>query len=105
MEISDLELDENNHLLDRQAWTKSVATLLAKSDGVQLTDDHWALITAVQDLYEITGDTPPMRLLIKFLKTTLDKQIDSRHLYRLYPDGPVRLASRHAGLPKPKHCM
>lgn len=100
-----LNTDQHGHLQNRQDWNQQVAQQLADTDHIILTDDHWALIRAVQDLFDETGDTPPMRLLIKVLRQRLDPAIDSRHLYRLYPDGPVRLASKHAGLPKPKHCM
>ncbi len=101
----EIETDQHGHLADRTAWNETVARALATTDQIELTDDHWAVIHAVRAIYEMTGDTPPMRLLIKALRTQLDPAIDSRFLYRLYPDGPVRLASKHAGLPKPKHCM
>lgn len=103
--MSDIKTDQHGHLCQREDWNRDVAVALARTDAIILTDDHWQLIQAVQDIYEETGDTPPMRLLIKVLRQRLSPAIDSRHLYRLYPDGPVRLASKHAGLPKPKHCM
>lgn len=78
---------------------------MAKADGIELSKSHWQLIAAVQLLFDETGDTPPMRLLIKQLRMRLDSSIDSRFLYRLFPDNPVRQASKYAGLPKPKHCM
>ncbi len=101
----EIATDQHGHLSDRRQWNREVAVHLAHSDQIELTEAHWELLTLVQKLYDITGDTPPMRLLIKFLRQELNPEIDSRYLYRLYPDGPVRLASKHAGLPKPKHCM
>lgn len=105
MELTDLPIDQHGHLIDRNLWTRDVARSFAAADDIELTENHFILIQAVQNIYEQTGDTPPMRLLIKTLRAQLDDSIDSRYLYRLYPDGPVRLASKHAGLPKPKHCM
>lgn len=105
MEVIPIPTDQHGHLTDRQLWTHEVAVQLAASDQITLSADHWSLIEVVQKIYDETGDTPPMRLLIKLLREQLDPSIDSRYLYRLYPDGPVRLASKHAGLPKPKHCM
>ena len=98
-------IDEHGHLANREDWNEAVANWLAGTDNLVLTKDHWSVIHAVREIYEITGETPPMRLLIKALRQRLNDDIDSRYLYRLYPDGPVRLASKHAGLPKPKHCM
>ena len=105
MEVSQIPTDQHGHLCDRQLWNHDVAIQLAATDHIELTAEHWSLIDAVQEIYDETGDTPPMRLLIKVLRNKIDESIDSRYLYRLYPDGPVRLASKHAGLPKPKHCM
>jgi sulfur relay protein, TusE/DsrC/DsvC family len=101
----EIALDQYGHLKHRNEWTPRVAEQLACQDGITLTADHKEIITTVRNLYDETGDTPPMRLLIKVLRQRLDKTIDSRHLYRLFPDGPVRLASKYAGLPKPKHCL
>ncbi len=99
------KLDQHGHLLNRQDWNKKVAKELAASDNIELTEDHWQLITVIQKIFDATGDTPPMRLLIKLLRQEINSEVDSRYLYRLYPNGPVRYASKHAGLPKPKHCM
>ncbi len=101
----EVNTDKYGHLIDHKTWNKDVARQLAATDQITLSDDHWSVIHAVRAIYELTGDTPPMRLLVKALKAQLKTDIDSRFLYRLYPDGPVRLASKHAGLPKPKHCM
>lgn len=106
MEVTQIpKLDQHGHLINRQDWNRSVAAKLAAKDGLELNESHWQLITVVQKIYDMTGDTPPMRLLIKLLRKEINPEIDSRYLYRLYPEGPVRYASKHAGLPKPKHCM
>ncbi len=101
----EINLDQNGHLMNKDDWSPEVSRELAQMDNLKLTKDHEQIISAVRDIYQETGDTPPMRLLIKVLRQRLDESIDSRHLYRLFPDGPVRLASKYAGLPKPKHCM
>jgi len=103
--MSQLETDQHGHLKHAEHWNENIAKKLALTDSITLSKQHWAVIFAVREIYQLTGDTPPMRLLIKLLKEKVDPSIDSRYLYRLYPDGPVRLASKHAGLPKPKHCM
>ena len=105
LEIMTLTTDIHGHLANSDNWDEQVAIALAKTDGIELSKDHWQVIYAVRDIYEITGETPPMRLLIKELNKRIETEINSRFLYRLYPEGPVRLASKHAGLPKPKHCM
>lgn len=106
MEIEDLTLDKNGHLADHNLWNPGIAELMAGNDGIELTDLHWEIIKLVRDIYLQTETTPPMRLLIKLIRNNLSEEYaNSRFLYQLFPDGPVRLASKYAGLPKPKHCM
>lgn len=106
MEIEQIELDSNGHLLDFSIWTDQIGTLLAEQDGIELNKKHWQIINLVRDIYLKTNTTPPMRLLIKAIKININAEIaNSRYLYQLFPDGPVRLASKFAGLPKPKHCI
>lgn len=105
MEIT-IQLDDNGHMQDHTLWTQSIANQLANIDGITLTEKHWEIINLVRDIYIETKTTPPMRLLIKAIKINLNTEIaNSRYLYQLFPDGPVRLTSKFAGLPKPKHCM
>lgn len=106
MEIDKIKLDDNGHFQDYKLWTKHLGEQLAQKDGIDLTDEHWQIIELVRKIYCDTETTPPMRLLIKAIKININKEIaSSRYLYRLFADGPVRLASKYAGLPKPKHCM
>ncbi len=105
MEIIQL-LDDNGHLKDYKVWNQSIASQLASMDKIELTEQHWEIIHLVRQIYTETQTTPPMRLLIRAIKINLNPEIaNSRYLYQLFSDGPVRLASKYAGIPKPKHCM
>lgn len=106
MEIDKIQLDENGHFLNHKIWQKKLGEQLALKDALELSDDHWQIIELVRKIYLETETIPPMRLLIKAIKINIGQEIaNSRYLYRLFPDGPVRLACKYAGLPKPKHCM
>ena len=106
MEINQLQLDKNGHLKDHTVWSDEIAIIMARADGLELGNKHWQIINLVRDIYLQTNTTPPMRLLIKAIKTNINEDIaNSRYLYQIFPDGPVRLSSKYAGLPKPKHCM
>ena len=108
MEINpeNIKLDNNGHLLDYHMWNKEIANWLAQEDGFHLNNNHWKVINLVRKIYIETKTSPPMRLLIKAIRINLSEEMaSSRILYQLFPDGPVRLACKYAGLPKPKHCM
>ncbi|MEM7053193.1 MAG: TusE/DsrC/DsvC family sulfur relay protein [Pseudomonadota bacterium] len=101
-----LELDEDGHLLNADAWSEDCAQVLAANDGLKLTDDHWWLIRFVRQHYQRYGMPPLMLIVIRQLREQPGHaDASSRTLYRLLPDGPIRLACRYAGLPKPESCI
>ncbi|TVQ27948.1 MAG: sulfurtransferase TusE, partial [Wenzhouxiangella sp.] len=51
------------------------------------------------------GNPPLMRTLVAASKQFDSGAGGSRWLYRLFPDGPVRLACKYGGLPKPDWCL
>jgi tRNA 2-thiouridine synthesizing protein E len=47
-----------------------------------------------------------MRVLVKAMKKQLgENKGNSRYLYKLFPKGPAKQATRIAGLPKPAKCI
>ena len=34
-----------------------------------------------------------------------EEKANSRYLYRLFPEGPAKQATKYAGLPKPARCI
>ena len=101
-----VELDDDGHLLHADAWNEALAEVLAKQDGLILTEDHWWLIRCVREHYQRYGMPPLMRIVIKKMREQPGHaDASSRTLYRLLPDGPIRLACRYAGLPKPESCI
>ncbi len=99
-------VDEHGHLCDSADWTPDVARRLAADDDVALDQRHWELLHLLRELYAQTHDTPPMRLLLRHIRIELgEAQGQSRHLYRLFADNPIRWLCKYAGLPRPPHCM
>lgn len=100
------ELDDHGHLRDPSAWSPALARRMADADGIALTSEHWAVIDALRQHYDAFEIEPPMRGLIRDLRERLnDPSLDSRALYRLFPEGPIRQGSRYAGLPLPVSCI
>ncbi len=100
-----LRLDEHGHLADASDWTPAVARWLAAVDGVVLDEEQWWLIEYVREYHLRYGNPPLMRTLVAALKKARPEVAGSRHLYRLFPDGPVRLACKYGGLPPPDWCL
>ena len=99
-----IKLDSDGFLADPTQWSPAVAEGLAAHDGVELCDDHWWLIHFVRDYHGRYGNPPLMRVVVAAMRERRDSA-SSRDLYRLFPDGPVRLACKYGGLPKPAWCI
>ena len=81
-------------------WDIEVAKDIARNDGVELTDDHWELISALHEYYHKV-EFPNLRQI----KDALDEKFHSRggmkYLYQIIPNGPVAEGCRLAGLNVP----
>lgn len=101
-----LSLDQYGHLLDSCDWSRDVAKRMAQTDGIELTEAHWAVIEILRAYFAETGIEIPMRVLVSRLaKQGREEWASSRALYRLFPEGPVRQGSRYGGLPIPLSCI
>ncbi|MBT8061819.1 MAG: TusE/DsrC/DsvC family sulfur relay protein, partial [Gammaproteobacteria bacterium] len=75
-------------------------------DGIELSDRHWLVIEILRNYFDEFGIETPMRVLVSRLKTCGGADwANSRALYRLFPEGPVRQGSRYGGLPIPLSCI
>jgi tRNA 2-thiouridine synthesizing protein E len=102
----DLELDSYGHLVDAAEWTREAAIALSGIDGIELNEAHWLVISLMQGYYKEFGIEAPMRLLVMELRAAgLEAHASSLGLYRLFPEGPARQASRYGGLPIPVSCI
>lgn len=101
-----IETDEENYLVNLSDWSKEVAEIFAKEDELELTEQHWEIITYLRDYYEEYQIAPAVRVLTKAIGKKFGKDKgNSKYLYSLFPYGPGKQACRFAGLPKPTGCI
>ena len=99
-------LDKEGYLKELTGWSEELAVALAEKDGVVLTEQHWEIIRFLRDYYQEYQVVPAMRVFTRVLARQLGKEkSDTIYLYTLFPDGPVKQASKYAGLPKPTSCI
>lgn len=94
-----LNLDEDGHLTDPDAWDEDVARVFAEITGVELTDDHWKVIIYLRAYWRQFAIAPMIRKLCK------ETGLCQKKLVELFPDGPLKNACKLAGLPKPMGCI
>ncbi|ALO34926.1 sulfur relay protein TusE [Colwellia sp. MT41] len=98
--------DKHGYLLDHQLWQRELALVMANHDDFELTDAHWEVINFVREFYLTYNTSPAIRALTKAMKAEFGaEKASSRYLYKLFPEGPAKQATKYAGLPKPARCI
>lgn len=101
-----LETDAQGYLKNINDWSKELALVIAKQEDILLTEEHWLVINFVRDFYQQFNTSPAIRMLVKAMTQQYgEEKGNSRYLYRLFPKGPAKQATKIAGLPKPVKCI
>jgi len=102
----EIATDKQGYLLDHTLWQGSLGVVMAKNDHFELTEAHWEVINFVRQFYLTYNTSPAIRALTKAMKAEFgEEKASSRYLFKLFPDGPAKQATKYAGLPKPKRCL
>ena len=93
-----VQVDDEGYLLDPNQWTEELAREMAKEEGLELTDQHLAVLKFLREKY-LGGETLTIRAVGK------SGIVDIKGFYKLFPGAPLKKASKYAGLPKPSSCV
>jgi TusE/DsrC/DsvC family sulfur relay protein len=100
------DTDEEGYLVNLGDWTEDVAKTIAKTENIELSDNHWEVVNFLRKYYEEYQIAPAVRVLTKAIGKTLGPEKgNSQYLYELFPYGPAKQACKIAGLPKPTGCV
>ena len=95
-----VELNDEGFFVHPGQWTPAMAPEIARQEGIlELTPDHWKVITFMRAEYLAKGSGPTVRVLGK------TSGVSIKELYQLFPKGPAKTAARIAGIPKPRGCI
>lgn len=101
-----IEKDSEGYLKKTEDWNTEIAKIIAKKENINLHSDHWKIIIFIRNFYLKFKLTPSMRMLIKSIKNNMNhSEINSIYLFKLFPKGPARQASKIAGIPRPNKCL
>ena len=117
-EGKEIETDNDGYLKESSQWSEALAEKIAENEGITLSPEHWEVVRFVRDFYLEFNTSPAIRMLVKAMankfgeeKSGIDsirigeEKGNSRYLYRLFPKGPAKQATKIAGLPKPVKCI
>lgn len=101
-----IETDAHGYLKNTDDWSEALVPLLAKEEGIPLSEAHWEVVRFVREFYQEFNTSPAIRMLVKAMaKKYGEEKGSSRYLYKLFPKGPAKQATKLAGLPKPVKCI
>jgi tRNA 2-thiouridine synthesizing protein E len=93
-----VQVNDEGYLVDFNQWTPEVGVEIALEEGITMTDEHWKVIDYIQAQFK--KDVP---LTIRSVGKS--GVADIKQFYALFPGGPLKKASRIAGIKKPVSCI
>ena len=92
-------VDDEGFMTQYDQWDEAIGQALATAIGVDMTDEHWKVITFLREDYKEKGETPTIR------RVSTAGGVDTKRLFQLFPQKPAKKMSYIAGLPKPHGCV
>jgi len=96
--------DVEGYLVDPDDWNEQIARALAAAEGLELTDEYWAIIGFMRAYREQHKVIPDVRHVVGFMVDTrgYDKKAAKKRLFKLFPYGYVKQACKIAGMQRPR---
>ncbi|MCA9215531.1 MAG: TusE/DsrC/DsvC family sulfur relay protein [Planctomycetales bacterium] len=94
----EIAVDGEGYLENLSQWNRKVGEEIAKEEGIEMTDQHWTVIEYIQDRFR-SKESLSIRSIGK------RGPVSIKEFYDLFPDGPLKKASKIAGIPKPASCV
>ena len=91
-------VNEEGYLTNFTQWEKSIGEEIAKENAIELTPRHWEVINYIQD--EVKKESP-----LSIRKIGKSGVVDIKEFYALFPNAPLKTATKIAGVPKPASCI
>lgn len=102
----EIKTDAQGYLISPQDWSEDLAIEIAYIENIILSEAHWTVIYFVRAFYLKYNTSPAIQMLVRTMVQAYgEKKGNSRYLFRLFPQGPAKQATKIAGLPKPVKCL
>ena len=93
-----VEVNDEGYMLNPEQWNKDIASEIAREEGVDLSERHFAIIDYIREKV-LGGDALSLRRIGK------SGVVDIKEFYQLFPGAPLKKATKIAGVPKPESCV
>jgi len=93
-----VQVNEEGYLTNFAEWNKEIGEEIATENNIVLSPKHWEVINYVQN--EFKNEVP-----LTIRKIGKSGVVDIKEFYALFPVGPLKTATKIAGIPKPAGCI
>ncbi|HBZ16228.1 sulfurtransferase TusE [Pantoea sp. NPDC088449] len=102
----EIATDAEGYLKNSADWSEPLAAAIAEQEAIVMSEAHWEVVHFVRAFYQEFNTSPAVRMLVKAMAQKYgEEKGNSRYLFRLFPEGPAKQATKIAGLPKPAKCL
>jgi tRNA 2-thiouridine synthesizing protein E len=96
---TEIDVNEEGYLTDASQWNEAIGAAIATEEGIgALTDAHMKVVRYLRE-QQAKGASLTIRSMGK------SGVVTTKELYDLFPGGPLKKASKIAGIPKPVGCI
>jgi len=95
---------EHGYLVELNDWNEDMAHALASEENISLTDEHIDVLNYLRKYYDKNGQGYNARTLLNVMEFEFGNWQGKKHLYELFPKGPVFQGCKLAGIPLPPNC-
>ncbi|HJV20198.1 MAG TPA: TusE/DsrC/DsvC family sulfur relay protein [Sediminibacterium sp.] len=93
-----ITVNEEGYLTNFSQWDKQVGEELAKEANIVLTPRHWEVIDYLQNEHK-------NEVALSIRRIGKSGLVDIKEFYALFPNAPLKTATKIAGIPKPASCI
>lgn len=94
----DVSVNDEGYMTDLSQWNREIGAEIAKNEEVEMTEKAWEVIAWIQEQYKNES-------ALTIRKVGKSGVTDIKEFYALFPNGPLKKASKIAGIPKPASCI
>jgi tRNA 2-thiouridine synthesizing protein E len=93
-----VNVNDEGYMTDLNQWAPEIANEMAKEVSLDLSPRHFEVLTFLQNQFK--AEVP-----LTIRKVGSSGVVDIKEFYALFPNGPLKISSKLAGIPKPASCI
>lgn len=92
---------DNGYLEEATDWNEDIAKVLAEGEGIEMTQEHWDVVSYLRDEhFNNAGNEPNERTILKDMGKKWGRKVSSKEMYEMFPLMPSKQGRKIAGLPQ-----